>query len=128
MSTQAATQDGQAPQPIQSQGGNLPASIFKNEGVDTSAKAVERNELGVKSGYEAPVAAPTQAQPTDPTGVQPPTAAPVEHEKGSPDPVAEKKLLAGKYTSVEELEKGYLESQRAWARRLKLRRKRWPRL
>ena len=94
-----------------------PTPTFKDEGKDVSASAMERNELGIKNNtQQAPSfiagdvvpdaavaevtkqAAPsTEAPPVDPTKTDEPA-----------------KLLAGKYKTVEELEKGYLESQKGF--------------
>lgn len=119
MSTQAATQDGQAPQPIQPQGGNLPTSVFKNENVDTSAKAVERNELGPKSGYDAPpaVAAPAQAVPEPDKGSHPAPVSGRQLSKEEYDAVLDAKapeLINGKYETLREQIKGYSESQKGF--------------
>ena len=132
MSTQAATQEGQAPVAIQPQGGNLPQSVFKNEGVDTSARALERNELGEKSGYDAATESPVPQVAT-------PDAPPAEPQSGSqPAPVVTSgkqlskeefdaildaeapELINGKYKTIREQIKGYGESQKGFAEKVKV--------
>lgn len=102
-------------QPIQPQGGPLPASVFKNEGVDVAAAALERNELGKLNHIpEPPQAAPAaplkqEAQPEPVPAVEPAKSEPVQE-----------KLLAGKYKNVDELEKGYLESQKGFSQKVQV--------
>ena len=86
------------PQAIQPQGGPLPPSVFKDEGKDVTGDALARNELRMTGAEE----------PAVPISAPPEPAAP-------PPPAPEgEKLLAGKYKSVEELEKGYMESQKGF--------------
>jgi len=95
-------------QPIQPQGGSLPASVFKNEGRDVSGEALARNELGKFNRIpDEPVQ--QEAVVAEPVSEPEPAAEP------EPEPEPEpKKLWANKYTSPEELEKGYLESQKGF--------------
>lgn len=90
----------------------LPSSVYKDEGVDTSEKALDRNELGEKNQVNQPAPSPSAAAPE-------PVATPVPEPATAPQPVTPAaeppKLLAGKYKTTEELEKGYLESQKGFS-------------
>ena len=113
---QTAETPGQAPKPL-TDTAHIPAVNFKDAGRDTSEEALNRNELGTKNQINEPVAqyvketaAPEPAPPAPEAPVVPaPQAAPVPDK-----PAEEPKLLAGKYKTAEELEKGYLESQKGF--------------
>lgn len=78
--------------------------LFKDQQVDTSGDAVKEPEVPA-----APVEAPPAENPVEPPKEEP-AAPPAEAAKPTEPP----KMLAGKYKSVEELEKGYLESQKGF--------------
>ena len=120
MST-AATTPGEAPQPIvPTPQPSLPASMFKNEGRDTSAEALEKNELGVKNDIRPEPRPVYRTAPPEPTAAPQaqPEAAPVPVEPTKATEPEAPKLLAGKYKSVEELEKGYIESQKGFGQKV----------
>lgn len=80
---------------------------------DISADALERNELGIKNdAQQAPAFVTKDVAPT-PITEAPPAEVPAP-PAAEPPKTDEPKLLAGKYKTVEELEKGYLESQKGF--------------
>ena len=90
-------------------------SIYKDENRDVSAEAFERNELGIKNNIQQTpsfVAGEVAPEPKAPAAVEPPAAAPAPVEP------KEEKLLAGKYKTAEELEKGYIESQKGFTQKV----------
>lgn len=119
MST-AATTPGEAPQPIvPTPQPSLPVAVFKNEGRDTSAEALEKNELGVKNDIKPEPPPVYRAAPPEPVAAPQaqPEAAPTPEPVKATEPEAPK-LLAGKYKNVEELEKGYIESQKGFGQKV----------
>ena len=133
MST-AATTPGEAPQPIvPSPQPSLPASMFKNEGRDTSAEALEKNELGVKNDIKPepppvyrtappePAAVPqvevTQAASSTPTESVVPTGMTREQYEALLDAPAPE-LINGKYKTLREQVKAYQESQKGFGQKV----------